>query len=129
MLLASTQYYIRAYAVNAEGVLYGDVVSFVTSEPSEPVIRVYPVTELSETSAKILVEIVSSGGLEVQKIGVCLSRLPGVCVSDTVVFAGHPGALIYIGLSGLQTDREYFYKGFILTKAGVVYSEEMKFGG
>lgn len=115
--------------MNAEGVLYGDVVSFVTSEPSEPVIRVYPVTELSETSAKILVEIVSSGGLEVQKIGVCLSRLPGVCVSDTVVFAGYPGALIYIGLSGLQTDREYFYKGFILTKAGVVYSEEMKFGG
>ena len=71
-LIASTTYYVRAYAINCAGVAYGDEKVF-TSLHGKPKIITLPVTDITSTAAVSGGDILSDGGAPILRRGICWS--------------------------------------------------------
>lgn len=74
-LQPSTNYYVRAYATNSVGTVYGNEESFTTAAlvVNLPAISSTAITELFSTTAKAGGTITSDGGAAVTARGVCWS--------------------------------------------------------
>lgn len=127
LLMGSKRYYLRAYAINQAGTAYGSTVSFVTLEPSTPVIVTHTATDISETSAKIRVEITSTGGNEFEKIGVCYSMTENPDVNDYVNAASEFHTNVDIQLTGLMSSSKYYFAGYSKTGNTVYYGAVKSF--
>ena len=71
-LQVNTTYYARAYAKNAQGVAYGEEVTFTTLQLSVPVLIASVVID-SPTSVTINGQISQNGGSEIMEYGVVYS--------------------------------------------------------
>lgn len=127
MLLASTRYYVRAYAVNQAGTAYGSAVSFVTLEPSPPVVVTHTATDVSVTSAKIRVEITSTGGNPLEEVGVCYSVSESPDVNDSVIVASEFHTNIDLTLTGLTGSTKYYFSGYAKAGNSVFYGDVKNF--
>src|SRR5664279_4203088 len=72
-LTAGTTYYIRAYATNSAGTAYGNEVSFTSGLVVIPTITTSAVSSITQTSAVLGGDVLSSGGGTVTGRGVCWS--------------------------------------------------------
>jgi len=67
----NTKYYVRAYATNSFGTIYGNLDSFYTLSGTIPTLTTLPVTNIVGSSATCGGNITSDGGLQVTARGIC----------------------------------------------------------
>ena len=126
-LKAETKYYVRAYAKNKIGIVYGAEKEFVTKMAEAPVVETIEVTDITDTSAKVGGNVVSTGGVEITERGVCYSTTenPTIENSKKVVDGGF-GSFTVV-LSGLQLVTKYYVRAYAQNKKGVSYGEQINF--
>lgn len=126
-LKAETKYYVRAYAKNKIGVVYGLEKEFVTKMAEAPVVETIEVTDITYNSAKVGGNVVSTGGVEITERGVCYSTTenPTIENSKKVVDGGFGGFTVV--LSGLQLVTKYYVRAYAQNKKGVSYGEQINF--
>ena len=128
-LLGNMTYYVRAYAVNAMGTSYGNLVQVTTPAPVPPVlISVISISDIKGTSAVAHSVILNNGGALVTERGICYSTdgvnytyVPSLTVTPTDV-----GTLL-TSLTGLSQGVTYYVKGYAKNTAGIGYSSETSF--
>ncbi len=129
-LLELTTYYVQAYAVNAYGTAYGNVVSFTTPAAVAPVLNSSDIqmSSIGDISAVGDVVILNNGGAPVLERGIMWSQ-------DNVTFTKVPSTTVNVSdigkysstISGLLSGITYYVKGYATNKAGTNYSSITSF--
>ncbi len=122
-LTASTVYYIRTYATNANGTVYGNEISFTTTgiTPSLTTTAASSTTISSFTTGG---SISSDGGNLVTYRGVCWSTNANPTINDNKILSGTGTGTFTITLSNLNVATTYYVRSFAINSAGTAYGNE-----
>ena len=82
-LQPATLYHVRPYFITSAGTFYGEDIYFTTH--SKPAIKTTGVTDITRTTAKVIGNIISTGGSFVVERGICFDTVPNL---DTVIMRG-----------------------------------------
>ena len=122
-LTASTVYYVRTYATNANGTVYGNETSFTTTgvTPSLTTTAASSTTISSFTTGGT---ISNDGGNLVTYRGVCWSTSSNPTINDNRILSGTGTGTFTITLSNLNLATTYYVRSFATNSAGTAYGNE-----
>ena len=125
-LAPTTTYYVRAYATNIVGTVYGEETSF-TSSTTPPGVTTNEVTNITQTSASCGGAVTYAGGAAVTAKGLCYSTSENPTIEDNTV-AGGTGVGAFTGeLTGLVSNTTYYVRAYATNSVGTDYGEERTF--
>ncbi len=125
-LSTSTLYYIRAYATNANGTVYGAQQSFTTLG-AVPTLSTTSASSISLTSASTGGNISSDGGTTITSRGVCWSTSSNPTVSDNKLVNGNGTGSFTINLTGLNGSTTYYLRAYATNAVGTGYGTQISF--
>lgn len=131
-LVPNTTYYVRAYAINSEGVAYGNQISFITLSGNSggftiPIVETSPVRDITETGAIGSGVVTSDGGGSVVERGVCWSNQPNPIVSGNHAIAGIGAGTFSCEIVDLEPNTTYYVRAYAINGIGVGYGNEVDF--
>jgi len=128
-LSASTQYYVRAYAINSAGTGYGTEVTFTTSatDPVVPTLTTSAVTAITSTTATGGGNITSDGGSAVDARGICYSTNQNPTIDDSKTINGSGTGPFSSPFTGLTPGTTYYVRAYATNGAGTAYGNQVTF--
>ena len=122
-------YYVRAYAVNANGVAgYGPEVSFTTLEKLLPTVTTATeVTNIKVNTATCGGEVTFDGNVEVIAKGICWSTSQNPTIEDNKTTDGSGVGIFTSNLSNLESNTTYYVRAYATNEVGTAYGEEVSF--
>lgn len=127
-LEAGATYYVRAYAINSLGISYGEEMSFTAmTEMTAPVVVTYMVKDIAESSATGSGEVVSNGGSDVTRRGLCWSEQPEPTVEGTHADCGVGIGAFNCLIPRLNDQTTYYVRAYAENAIGMAYGEEVSF--
>ena len=127
-LQLNTTYYVRAYALNVNGVVYGEQRSFTTLS-GLPAVTTANVTQIGNGTAVCGGNVQSDGGFTVTARGVCFSSTPNPTLSGPHTSDGTGLGSFVSQLTGLTPGQSYYVRAYATNSAGTVYGNERVFVG
>ena len=126
-LESSTKYFIRAYAVNSAGVVYGQQISFNTYG-NTPVVETLEIKDIRTSTAKCGGNVKYDGGSTITACGVCWSSK----TSTPTVKDDHTEDFYSVGtyssiLTNLTAKTTYFVRAYATNGNGTSYGESKMF--
>ena len=119
-------YYIRAYAVCAEGVYYGNEKVFGTSAiPLE--VHTIKVSDVTSTRVEAFGRVSNAGGYEVTERGFCWSTEPNPTIENRHVWAGTGMGDYSWHFSGLERGVTHYVRAYAINENEIAYGEELEF--
>ncbi len=127
-LTPNTTYYVRAYAINAEGTSYGLPVSFKTNlSVTPPTVTTAAITAITTTTATGGGNVTADGNSAVIARGVCWSTSEYPTTdSDTTKNGTGTGAFVSL-LTGLTGNTTYYVRAYAINSFGKTYGEQITF--
>jgi starch-binding outer membrane protein SusE/F len=122
----ATKYYARAYAVNSQGTIYGDEVTFTTS-PVVPTLTTTAITLITGTTATGGGNVTVEGGSSVTARGVCYGTNHNPTVSDSKTSDGVGTGAFTSSLTGLAGLTTYYVRAYATNTVGTGYGPEVSF--
>ena len=120
-------YYVRAYAINSKGTVYGEERYFTTKEITLPSVYTANVTDISYTSASISGNVTDDGNAEVTERGIVYSKTQNPTTSDTKKRNGSGTGSFTCNLTDLQDGVTYYVRAYATNLKGTAYGEEKSF--
>ena len=119
-----TTYYVRAYATNSVGIIYGEEVSF-TTPPALPVVATASATDITATTFACGGNVTNDGGAEVTARGICWSTNPNPTIADShTTQTGGLGSFTS-DVTGLDCGTTYYVRAYATNSVGTAYGEEI----
>ena len=126
-LSASTTYYVRAYATNSEGTVYGNEVSFTTAVPTTtPTVATTAISSIDDTSATSGGDVTSDGGDTVTAKGICWSTSTPT-ITDNKTTDGDGTGSFTSSITGLSSGTTYHVRAYATNSAGTAYGNDVSF--
>ncbi len=127
-LMASTKYYVRAFAVNKAGIAYGDQIEFTTADIADATFNFQPLFIVGSTVAAADVEVTADGGNPVTERGVCWGTMSKPLINGSKVAHKATGTGKFrVMLNGLSEKTTYYARAYAINSKGVSYSNEVVF--
>ena len=129
-LEVNTSYYVRAYAVANDTILYAENISIETEWAGDvPLVQTGGVNFITTSSATIQGEIVEQGMSSVTKYGHCWSTSTSPTISDNnlEVPGGSTIDTFSTILTDLSQDTRYYYRAYAVNDQGLAYGSEQSF--
>ncbi|HCC71704.1 MAG TPA: hypothetical protein DEQ09_11210, partial [Bacteroidales bacterium] len=121
-----SKYHLRAYAVNSEGVSYGEEIIMFT-KLGIPEVVTEGVTDIDYSSATIKGNVPDDGGLDITERGVVWDTVPRPTRNNNYgLVEGNIGPYDY-RISGLESGRRYYARAYAKNEKGFVYAEPVEF--
>ena len=125
-LHSSTTYYVRAYATNANGTVYGEQRT-VTTSSGLPTVVTASATAVTATTAVCGGNVTADGGYTVIQRGVCYSTTPSPTTASPHTTDGSGTGSFVSNLTNLTPNTTYHYRAYATNATGTVYGEERSF--
>ena len=125
-LQPSSTYYLRAYATNANGTVYGNQLT-VTTPSGLPTVVTSSATAVTATSAVCGGDVTADGGYTVIQRGVCYSTTPNPTTASPHTTDGSGTGTFVSHLTALTPSTTYHYRAYATNATGTVYGEERSF--
>ena len=122
-----TQYFVRAYAKNKIGVVYGEERVFTTQAAVAPKVVTKEVKDVDDQSATVQGEVTSDGGAEVTERGVVYGTAENPTTANTKKVSGSGTGMFTCNLTGLQPNTKYYVRAYAVNKKGTAYGEQVSF--
>lgn len=120
-------YYVRAYATNDTGTVYGEQFSFTTIEAKLPTINTFEVTEKTTVGANCGGEITSDGGARITAKGVCWATHKNPTIDDNKTEDGSGIDSFVSAITGLTEGTVYYCRAYAINAVGIAYGNERPF--
>lgn len=124
------KYYIRAYAINGQGVGYSDVFEFIPL-PSEdiPTIKVnrVEIDNITAYSVHAVSSITCNSDLEVAEKGFCFDKKSNPSIEDTKIISNASSNDIEGSITGLEESSKYYIRAYAIDKHKISYGETIEF--
>lgn len=127
-LSEGTIYFVRAYATNSIGTVYGEMKQFVTAgEGALPTVMTGDVSEVLGISAAVGGSFTSYGGAAITARGICWNtqRTPSISDNRATSVAGLSSFTGY--LAGLKSQTTYYARAYATNSFGTAYGSERQF--
>ena len=125
-LSPKTVYYLKAWVSSANGVAYGDLISFLT--PDLPAVILQVSAEITDTSARCSVDVTSDGGAPVVARGVCWNTAQTPDTNNYVFRDSvHATGSFSYTILGITAGTKYYTRAFARNIYGIRYSDETSF--
>ena len=121
-----TTYYLRAYATNSVGTVYGNDVIF-TSATVAPTLITANVTAIMASTANSGGNITSAGGATITARGVCWSTSQNPTIADSKTSNGSGSGTFVSNITGLEVETTYFLRAYATNNAGTSYGNQVTF--
>ncbi|MEY1639587.1 FISUMP domain-containing protein [Tenuifilum osseticum] len=127
-LQPGTVYYVRAYATNSVGTVYGNQQTFTTHD-GLPVLTTAAVTSITATTATSGGNITSDGGFDITARGVVWSASENpTTTSNLGVTSDGAGTGSYTSsLTNLQPGTVYYVRAYATNSVGTAYGNQLSF--
>ena len=125
-----TTYYVRAYAENSLGIVYGEEVSFTVGEhehPIPPMVTTSEVTDISTTTAVGGGNVIDIGGAEVTERGICWSTSPDPTIEGNHTSNGTGTGAYTCMMTDLTPGTLYYIIAYAINDYGLGYGEQREF--
>lgn len=122
----ATTYYARAYAIDANGAIYGEEY-FFTTLPVVPMLTTDTVSSITGNSATGGGNVTGSGGADVTARGVCYGSDPHPTISSNKTSDGKGTGAFVSSLTSLKGNTTYYYRAYATNSAGTGYGPELSF--
>ena len=127
-LQISTVYYVRAYAINDNGISYGNEVKFTTLTPDLPTMTIDEISNITFNSAVSGGDILDDGNGTIITKGLCYSTSPNPTTSDFLTDNGSGlGAFTSNITANVFASTTYYVRAYATNESGTGYSEELSF--
>jgi len=127
-LIAETEYYIRAFAVNSEGTSYSNEVSFTTPEPdSTPELVTLELSNITDITAICGGNILTAGTTDIKERGVCWNNEGTPTSIDNKTTNGAGTGEYASMISQLAPSTTYFVRAYAENSVGISYGNELQF--
>lgn len=126
-LSPNTTYYVRAYATNSSGTVYGNQVSFTTEQIKLATVTTAAVTSITSSSAVSGGEVISDGGGSVTARGICWGTTPGPTTGNNKTTDGAGTGNFVSNITGLEPGKTYYVRAYAVNNAGTAYGNEVSF--
>lgn len=126
-LQSAETYYIRAYATNAKGTSYGDVVT-ATTVAGGPIVSTSDITDITQTSAKSGGNISSDGGSTITERGLFYGTTEELNAdSSKVKDSGTSTGEFTSSITGLTKGTKYYVMAYGKNSSGYGYGDIKSF--
>jgi len=129
-LEASTEYAVRAYAMNDAGsVGYGPKKVLTTANAEKPTLRTYDEPDVRGDYAVVIAEITDKGTSEVTKCGFCWSStnatpMIGACEGSTQMDFDN-NVIFNSEITGLKEGTTYYIRSYAINEKGIGYGNKI----
>ena len=121
-----TTYYIRAFATNSIGTVYGNEVTAKTLS-TIPVLTTTAISAITSTTATSGGNITSDGGAAVTVRGICWSTSQNPTIVDSKTSTGAGIGSFTSNLTGLTAGATYYVRAYSTNSVGTAYGNELTF--
>lgn len=120
-------YYIKAYATNTGGTVYGEEI-ILDFNYIQPTITTTATTNILQTSATLNANVVSAGDFEILERGFVYSINENPTITDErkMVSGTNLGAF-YTSITELTASTRYYVRAYVETSEGIKYGNQMSF--
>jgi uncharacterized protein (TIGR02145 family) len=126
-LEAGELYYVRAYAINSEGIGYGEEKIFETLD-GNPDFTTDSITDITATSAIFYGNIENNDGLEILEKGFCWSTITNPTTgNNSISVSGDELGSFYAEVSGLDVNKTYNVRAYLKNSEGTFYGNQITF--
>lgn len=126
-LIPNTLYFVRAYATDLTVTVYGNQVSFTTSQVEVPFLTTWPANSISQTAAYSGGSITSDNGGSVTAKGVCWSINQSPTIADFKSTDGPGTGEFWCSITGLTKGTTYHLRAYATNSAGTGYGSDLQF--
>jgi len=123
----NTTYYVRAYATNSVGTVYGNEISFITLNIAVtlPVLTTTMPSSVTTSTALSGGNIISDGGTAIMARGVCWSTLPNPIITGNHTTDGTGSGSFTSNIVGLTSSTVYHIRAYATNNIGTAYGNEI----
>ncbi len=125
-LTPGTIYYIRAYATNGIGTIYGNEVTTTTSV-DVAVLNTTAASDITSTTVTSGGNITGNGGAAVTSSGVCWSTSQNPTITDSKTTDGTVSGVFTSSLAGLIPGSTYYVRAYAINSTGTAYGNQVSF--
>lgn len=122
-LTENTTYYVRAYATNSAGTVYGDQQSFTTLAS----VTTTAISNITATTASGGGFIATGGGASITARGVCWSTSTNPTIADSKTTDGTGTGSFTSSLIRLTSNTTYFVRAYAINGGGTAYGNQESF--
>jgi uncharacterized protein (TIGR02145 family) len=126
-LTDGTIYYVRAYATNSKGTVYGTQQTLTTTAITVPILTTTAVSNISYTSATSGGNITSDGGVAVTARGVCWNTTGNPTIADNKTADGTGTGSYTSSFLSLIDGTTYYVRAYATNSKGTAYGMQQSF--
>ncbi len=125
-LSVNTTYYVKAYAINQQGIFYGEEKPFTTTD-GVPIVTTKDITHIAPLSANGGGNVTSDQGFPVTARGICWSIVSDPTIDDEHTNNGFGTGEFNSIISELQNSTTYHVRAYAINSKGIGYGQDKPF--
>jgi hypothetical protein len=125
-LTPATTYYVRAFATNSVGTVYGPETSFV-STATAPIISTTAASSITQNTASSGGAITSNGGSTITASGICWSTSATPTIANSKTTNGTTSGTFTSTMTGLAMGTTYYVRAYATNTIGTGYGTAQSF--